>query len=724
MIAFRRPAVLFLSLMMALPPLPASADARGEAWEYDPGPDVSTEAGYGYAKLFAETPNYRELGRVALGGGRSEKFRWKFGPMFYRGRTGENQVKVLIIGQEGAQDENISDRSFTGGTGGRMQNMLHALGVESSYLFINTFAYTIKGQYADYAPVLTRGKLRWTSLITDEMFRLAQEPESPVVKHRHELIDHVIRSNKDSLKLIIAVGGAAQDSLATYIESKGGECPTYVRDASDVQLVEYRSVNAGGNRSFFYPVDSRGRNLLLREGESQRDFDFADVNVQRELMNRGNDPAVLEKLVKRTGGPYANGVSNLRQLGTRLDGCKARGKTGTLKGLEGISQDVRYIEVMHPGSNSPRLLREFKNALAKIASWQGDGGWRLPADPGMVQPFDQGFRYSHKPVPRRDFRFGLPDVIGRGTTNSTRRGGGRAIEFGSRDRGSYPRVRDAYTPGRDFTATDVAWEPNKTDFTEFDPGPGEYWAKVFTGADGEVPSITPGIFRLNPTADAKFGADAIYRGRPDSSEVLVLADQHSHDDMWVGRALMGLEGQKLQAFLDGIGAGTNYTILRTLPVDTLGAPQSTIDKLLEYTSEWRSAIWTKLLRNDRNAQKVKLILTLGSQADRVIEELETDGVPVVSLTASYEDAFSKVRRVHSWRKRGMKLQTEPMPIARMDIPYGMRRWVGTSGDRVARSGGRFDGKLYQIHAPDWATRQRPPRLTSEEARRLGNLGLL
>ena len=52
---------------------------RGLPWEYDPGPPANRQ----WARLFAETPNYRGLGR-ALGGG--EEFRWHFGPMFYRGR--------------------------------------------------------------------------------------------------------------------------------------------------------------------------------------------------------------------------------------------------------------------------------------------------------------------------------------------------------------------------------------------------------------------------------------------------------------------------------------------------------------------------------------------------------------------------------------------------------------------------------------------------------------
>ena len=76
---------------------------RGSPWEYDPGPAKNRS----WSRLFAETPNYRGFGMAMSG---NEEFRWHFGPMFYRGRLGDQQVKVLVVGQEGAQDESLSHR--------------------------------------------------------------------------------------------------------------------------------------------------------------------------------------------------------------------------------------------------------------------------------------------------------------------------------------------------------------------------------------------------------------------------------------------------------------------------------------------------------------------------------------------------------------------------------------------------------------------------------------
>ena len=179
---------------------------RGKPWEHDPGPPGGSD----WARLFAETPNYRGLGKAVLG---REKFRWHFGPMFYRGRLGDGDVRVLVIGQEGAQDESLGHRSFIGGTGARMQHFLHHIGITRSYLFLNTFVYPINGQYDG-------AKLRW----------LAQSPDSPIARHRQAILDHVLARN--DLRLVVAVGVAAKESVVSWVEAHGGSCPAGAEDVS------------------------------------------------------------------------------------------------------------------------------------------------------------------------------------------------------------------------------------------------------------------------------------------------------------------------------------------------------------------------------------------------------------------------------------------------------------------------------------------------------------
>lgn len=193
-----------------------STEKRGRLHEYDAGAPKDTK----WADLFADTPNYRAFGKAIIGG-YGEKFRWNMGPMWYRGRLGKNQVKIFVIGQEGAQDENVSNRSFTGSTGTRMQKFINYFGINKSYLYMNTFVYTITGQYSlfgedqnDEAKVLQNQRLLW----------LAQNEDSIVVKHRHELFDYMLENNKDSLAVVIGVGTAGKESAATWARHHGINC--------------------------------------------------------------------------------------------------------------------------------------------------------------------------------------------------------------------------------------------------------------------------------------------------------------------------------------------------------------------------------------------------------------------------------------------------------------------------------------------------------------------
>lgn len=203
---------------------------RGYPSEYDAGPPKDSQ----WPDIFAETPDYRAYGKAiyqaaaAKYGVRDdgkEKFRWKVGPMWYRGRLTPDSVKVFVIGQEGAQDENASNRTFTGSTGTKMQNFINYLGINKSYLFMNTFIYTITGQYGERAePTDSPAVKKSKQVFSDTLKWIAQNPESEIVKHRQRMFDYMLSQNKSTLSLVIGVGAAGKDTLATWINSHGGSC--------------------------------------------------------------------------------------------------------------------------------------------------------------------------------------------------------------------------------------------------------------------------------------------------------------------------------------------------------------------------------------------------------------------------------------------------------------------------------------------------------------------
>jgi uracil-DNA glycosylase len=173
---------------------------RGDAWEHDAGPPRNRR----WARLFAETPDYRGLGGASTSadGATFERFRWQFGPVFYRGRLGDRQARVLVIGQDAGSDEALAHRAFVGESGCRVQHLLHHLGVTRSYLFLNTFVYSITGQFGGH------------------LQDLALDPESPIARHRTRLLDYAAERN--DLRLVIAVGRAARETVLAWNRARGG----------------------------------------------------------------------------------------------------------------------------------------------------------------------------------------------------------------------------------------------------------------------------------------------------------------------------------------------------------------------------------------------------------------------------------------------------------------------------------------------------------------------
>jgi len=72
-------------------------------------------------------------------------FRIEWGPVFHRGRL-NGSARVLIIGQDPAQHEEMARRILVGTAGHRVQGFLFKLGVDRSYVMVNTFLYSVYGQ--------------------------------------------------------------------------------------------------------------------------------------------------------------------------------------------------------------------------------------------------------------------------------------------------------------------------------------------------------------------------------------------------------------------------------------------------------------------------------------------------------------------------------------------------------------------------------------------------
>jgi uracil-DNA glycosylase len=72
-------------------------------------------------------------------------FRTEWGPIFHRGRL-DGSARVLVLGQDPGAHEAVVRRILVGEAGQRVQGFLARLGIESSYVMVNAFLYSVASQ--------------------------------------------------------------------------------------------------------------------------------------------------------------------------------------------------------------------------------------------------------------------------------------------------------------------------------------------------------------------------------------------------------------------------------------------------------------------------------------------------------------------------------------------------------------------------------------------------
>jgi hypothetical protein len=105
-------------------------------------------------------------------------FRSEWGPVFHRGRL-DGTARVLVIGQDPAQHETIARRILVGEAGHRLQGFLFKLGIDRSYVMVNTFLYCLFGQGGAAGKSNVSGIVNYRHKWLDAIF--AHEPIEAVV---------------------------------------------------------------------------------------------------------------------------------------------------------------------------------------------------------------------------------------------------------------------------------------------------------------------------------------------------------------------------------------------------------------------------------------------------------------------------------------------------------------------------------------------------------------
>lgn len=621
---------------------------RGNPAEYDPG----APAGSKWIELYSTAPNYRQIGKQVLGGS-GEKFRWEMGPMWYRGRLGKNQVKVFVVGQEGAQDENVSNRAFTGSTGTKTQNFLNHIGIYRSYLFMNTFVYTINGQLGDDPnfQFLEQGaNIAQVRTLPPGIFHVSEL--SPIVRYRHKLFDNMLVENAGSAALFMGVGSGGKASLATWINARGGQCNV-------------------------------ARDMAVCNAEGMKDFFKREYNVD-----------IASKILV-VGVPHPGGAS------------AANGGSGALG----------------------NIIRGFKVAANRVADFKRANTNWLPFDVDDPQTESQRlatmsgeYNYRDAAIPYRDFAFGTNRMMGYKGTTSNRNGadsiqvfsdngvyGDRSARYNESQLGRFNFEQSNIERAGFRKGVDMPWEPPRYNgpqslATAYDAGPcGQYdnyrlfADRNYSRSPCDFASLLVSWPANNKGQSASFGPTSAYRGRPGAAEIIVVADQTSHDDFFTGRALSGEAGQKLQTWLAEQNVGNKYLILRTSGWDALKDDGSLDTSVLQASSAHAG----RLLQAAIAMKKPRLIVGLGRHAQSIAQAIANQA------GIQYQDVDLTSKALSA--------------IPREDLPYHSRWWMGTSGNRAIRgNGGATTGTLdgayhyYRVNAPDWNSRYPVPAISQED----------
>lgn len=716
-------------------------------WAYDSGPNPETAMGKELVDLVATQPNMPGISEEITG---DQKFRPAFGPTLWRMIQKPNSVKILFIGQDGTHIAEAAGRTATAGFGGRAQDFAAYFGVRNSAAFINTFAFTIRGQYSAFgAPIFSdNGAKATTGSVTENgVWMMAQDINSPMVKWRNGLIDWIIRNNRDSLRMVIVFGGSAQDSIATFIESRGGKVgATYSEEeiaAKNIQVPEVNVVPAGSNKVFPVMVDKYGKDLYAKFAGRRLDYskpeDQAVVTDRSKglLATRSRD--LYKEGVFTNSGVQNSGVMHPAQInGYDLQKISVSGSSNTvsLKGLrlsDGsvINNDVIVAEFPHPTALSMAEMQRPGSASATIAKAMGKikpkipSSWKIEPDPGMVSTYPGPYRYGRTDIGPAYYDFGTPKNRMVSVSSASRMSGKpNIIIVGTREKATFD-FKSLEAASRVKAPSDISPEemfnarPRSAKWRYvYDRGPGEEMARIMTenidmsvigapkkGFNAKTAGIEAYNIKSHPTEVGPFGH---YRGTFANPKVVILADPDGFDDIVTSRALTGARGQYLQGLMNDLGVHDQYLVIKTVPFGMDEASDLEWNTVLQQTANYRQKIFQEIFKNG----KPSLILADGKYASQEINKLiSNQSIPTVSINRSGSDNNSGLQEAAIEISKISSLKGsysgKMASLPRNHLGFFSRVWEGTSGTHVFNSTSSLDkGTAFAIVAPMWSYKQK------------------
>jgi hypothetical protein len=654
-----------------------------------------------------------------------------------------NSVKILFIGQDGTHIAEAANRPATAGFGGRAQDLAKYFGVTSSAAFINTYAFTIRGQYGSHdSPIIhkdTDGNVTnvdFESFVDNQLWLISQDQNSPIVKWRSELIDWIIRNNSTSLQMIVTFGGAARDSIGSFVINHGGKVGSdfSADDLSSIMVPEAAMVPAGGNNEEPVPMTKAGSDayaLFTGIQTNYADPNAVSMTEQAFAAKLQSNPALLQQLVF-SKGLNGSGVIDPAQIGGYdIDRKMQASGTGpaniSLRGMKlsdgsVIERDLLVVQLPHPTFLTMMYQNEGPEAVAAavakkvagmtayLASPQACQGnddcpkWGIQPDAGQTNQFPGKYNYGRSDMGPEYYDFGAPASRMVNVSDASR-ASTNVIVFGTRDKVNFDQnAINAMTKAKpsQFPPASELWiararGPETRNM--YDPGPPATMAKTMKE---NLP-----FSLVNSPAHAVNHDFGHYRGTFANPSVVILADPDGFDDLSSGRALTGARGQYLNGLMQDLGVGDNYLVIKTAPFSH--CDDQDWSDVMNQTQAYRDAVFSAILAEGTP----KVIIADGNSAGQELQRMQPNlqNIPLVKInrvgSANNSGIVDASAAIAQALGSSGKATGKMIDLPRTHLVFYERWWGGKGGDHVI-STSPSDPKYCQVFAlvaPQWATSQ-------------------
>ena len=282
------------------------------------------------------------------------------------------------------------------------------------------------------------------------------------------LIDWIIRNNKETLKLVVVFGGAAQDAIGTYIESAGGQVGArYTRDqiqAQKIQIPFFKSESGAANKETPVALTKTNQNVFEYLGVSIPYKNLGSLNATNDKQAQAKLLEAKEKLVTgidvvypelalSNGGIGNSGIIHPAQIGGYdLKKINIAGEnTISLKNLKlsdgtTIANDILVAEFPHPTSLSASEMQNKGSASVKVGKslqtlgFMRDKGWNIEPDAKLENKFttSKPYVYGRTDIPPDFYDFGTPKNRMVSVSSASRMSGNpNIVVIGTRDRATF-----------------------------------------------------------------------------------------------------------------------------------------------------------------------------------------------------------------------------------------------------------------------------------------------